>query len=597
MECYTCHNLGHYQYECPTWEKRVNYAEFNEDEEMLLMAQEDSHQNKKEGVWFLDSGCSNHMSGNKEWFVQLDESFRHLVKLGNNSKLEVIGKGNIILEFGGSTQTVSDVFFIPELCNNLLSIGKLQDRDITIIIKHGVCKLYHPNRGCIMESMMTTNRMFLVTTSILISTSTCFKVNVDNLGEIWHKRFGHLSYKNLALLHNKKLVRGFPKLNASSKICTSCMVRKQHREAIPKKSIWRAKQQLQLIHSDIYGPTSPESHGNKRYILTFIDDFSRKIWVYFLNEKSETFTIFKEFKTMTEKETSLALCCLRTDRGGESNSNEFSNFYKAQGIKRQLTTTYTPQQNGVIERKNRTIMNMVRCILEEKRLPKMFWLEAAKWPCHVLNRSLASTIKDKTPEECWSGFKPSVEHFKVFGCVGNVHVPEARRFKLDTRSQKQVFIGYNEKSKGYKMINPLTMKVTISRDVIFEEDGCWNWGRTDAKSESDVLDWGEAYEEALEKLDEHEDENTTSESKEEHLETEDSSSNEATTPQTLAKRTRKTPIYLQDYISGGELSEDEAQIFLMFMSTDPIYYEEAVKEKNWRDAMDMEIAAIKKNQT
>lgn len=215
------------------------------------------------------------------------------------------------MEFGGSTQTVSDVFFIPELCNNLLSIGQLQDRDITIVIEHGVCKLYHPNRGCIMESMMTTNEMFLVTTNILISTSTCFKANVDNLGEIWHKRFGHLSYKNLTLLHNKKLVRGLPKLNASSKICTNCMVGKQHREVIPKKRIWRAKQQLQLIHSDICGPISHESHGNKRYILTLIDDISRKLWVYFLNEKSEAFTIFKEFKTMAEKETSLALCCLR----------------------------------------------------------------------------------------------------------------------------------------------------------------------------------------------------------------------------------------------------------------------------------------------
>lgn len=215
----------------------MNYAEFNEEEEMLLMAQVDSHQNKKEGVWFLDSGCSNHMSGNKEWFMQLDESFRHSVKLGNNSKLEVMGKGNIKLKISGSNHIVSDVFFIPELRNNLLSIGQLQDRNITIVIKHGVCKLYHPSRGCIMESLMTTNRMFLVTTNILISVPTCFNANVDDLGEIWHRRFGHLSYKNLALLHNKNLVRGIPKLNASSKICTSCMVRKQHREAIPKKSI------------------------------------------------------------------------------------------------------------------------------------------------------------------------------------------------------------------------------------------------------------------------------------------------------------------------------------------------------------------------
>ncbi|KAI5411289.1 hypothetical protein KIW84_056403 [Lathyrus oleraceus] len=130
----------------------------------------------------------------------------------------------------------------------------------------------------------------------------------------------------------------------------------------------------------------------------------------------------------------------------------------------------------------------------------------------------------------------------------------------------------DEETKTFAEQKLKDRKVTINRDVIFEEDGCWNWGRTNAKSKSDVLDWGEAYEESLEELDENEDENTTSESEEEHLETEDSSSNEATTPPTLAKKTRKTPIYLQDYTSGGELSEDVAQIFLMFMSTDPIYY-------------------------
>lgn len=132
---------------------------------------------------------------------------------------------------------------------------------------------------------------------------------------------------------------------------------------------------------------------------------------------------------------------------------------------------------------------------------------------------------------------------------------------------------------------------------MFKEDGCWNWGRTDGKSKTDVLDWGEAYEEALEELDEHEDENTTSELEEENLETENSSLNEVVIPPTLVKRTRKTLIYLQDYTSGGELSKDEVHNFLMFMYTDPIYYEEIMKEKNWRDSMDMEITSIVKNQT
>jgi transposase InsO family protein len=141
---------------------------------------------------------------------------------------------------------------------------------------------------------------------------------------------------------------------------------------IPKKSTWRATQKLELIHTDICGPITPTSNSNKRYILLFIDDYNRKAWVYFLVEKSKAFNFFKCFKFMVEKETWLFVKCLRTDRGGEFISNKFNDFCKHSGIKRQLTTIYTPQQNGVAKRKNRTVMNMVRSMLFDKNIPKNF---------------------------------------------------------------------------------------------------------------------------------------------------------------------------------------------------------------------------------
>ena len=133
---------------------------------------------------------------------------------------------------------------------------------------------------------------------------------------------------------------------------------------------------MELIHADICGPITPTSNSNKRYILIFIDDYSKKAWVYFLVEKSEALNFFKYFKTMVEKETGLFVKCFRTDRGGEFNSNEFNDFCKQSGIKRQLTTAYTPQQNGVAKRKNRTVMNVVRSMLSDKNIPKTFWPKA-----------------------------------------------------------------------------------------------------------------------------------------------------------------------------------------------------------------------------
>lgn len=161
---------------------------------------------------------------------------------------------------------------------------------------------------------------------------------------------------------------------------------KQPRKAIPKKSTWRAKEVLELIHSDICGPISPTSTSGLRYILSFIDDCSRKAWVFFLKEKSETFHQFKMFKKRVETETGKVMKCLRTDRGGEYLSQEFTDFCNEQGIRRQLTIAYTPQQNGIAKRKNRTVMNMVRSMLTTRKVPRVFWPEAVSWTFYVLNR-------------------------------------------------------------------------------------------------------------------------------------------------------------------------------------------------------------------
>lgn len=150
------------------------------------------------------------------------------------------------------------------------------------------------------------------------------------------------------------------------------MIGKQHRDSIPHKSNWRATEKLQLVHADIYGPISPSSNNKKRYIICFIDDFTRKTWIYFLVEKFEALSMFKRFKSCVKKEEGGYTKCLRTYRGGEFTSLEFNEFYIEHDIKRQLTAAYTTQQNEVVERKNLTVMNMVRCMLFKRMIPKTF---------------------------------------------------------------------------------------------------------------------------------------------------------------------------------------------------------------------------------
>lgn len=275
------------------------------------------------------------------------------------------------------------------------------------------------------------------------------------------------------------MVTGLPKINLpASTICEECIIGKHPREEFPSGKSQRAQAVLELIHSDLCGPISPLSNGNKKYFISFIDDFSRKTWVYFLHDKSEAFGIFKSFTALVETETSIRIEALRTDMGGEFMSRKFNEFCQWKEVRRELTTTITPQKNGVCERKNRTIVSMIRSLLATRKVPKSFWPEVVLWAVHVLNRSLTFSVKNVTPQEAWRKKKPSVDYFKVFGCIVYAHAPDEKRKKLDDKSEKCVFLGVSESSKAYKLYNPVTKKIVASRDVIFYQGRMWDWGES-----------------------------------------------------------------------------------------------------------------------
>jgi hypothetical protein len=185
--------------------------------------------------------------------------------------------------------------------------------------------------------------------------------------------------------------------------------------------------------------------------------------------------MFSNFKKMVETQCGQKIKKLRTDNGGEYTSKEFSVFCQEAGIVHQLTVPYSPQQNGVSERKNRTVMEMTRCILFEKKLPKFLWAEAVNTSVYLLNRLPTKFVQDRTPLEAWSGVKPTVKHLKVFGSLCYFHVPSVRRGKLDERAEKGIFVGYATESKGYRIYNLSAAKVQISRDVHFDENSYWKW--------------------------------------------------------------------------------------------------------------------------
>lgn len=209
--------------------------------------------------------------------------------------------------------------------------------------------------------------------------------------------------------------------------------------------------------------------------MLLIDDCTRMTWVYFLRYKLDAITCFRKFKSMEELQIGFKVKCVRSDRGGEFTSSEFSKLCEEGGIQRQLTTVYTPQQNGVMERKNRTVVEMAKAMLHEKNMPYSLWAKVVHIAVYLLNRSPTKALENITPFEAYSGKKPGIGHLKVFGSLCYVHVPTETRQKLDAKSVKRVFVGYAVCEKGYRVFDPFTKKLILPRDVVFDESMTWYW--------------------------------------------------------------------------------------------------------------------------
>ena len=213
----------------------------------------------------------------------------------------------------------------------------------------------------------------------------------------------------------KELVRGIPKIDIRKEPCEACMLGKQARQAFPQETTFRATERLELIRGDLCGPITPTTTAKNMYIFVLVDDHSRYMWTILLKEKGESFEKFKSFKSIVEHETRLSTKTLRTDRGGEFTSIEFNRFCEKYGIQRHLTAPYTPQQNGVVKRRNRTLMEMTRSILKHVNLPNYLWGEEVRYACYIINRVASKSLSSRTPYEVFKGRNQSVEHLKVFG--------------------------------------------------------------------------------------------------------------------------------------------------------------------------------------
>lgn len=272
----------------------------------------------------------------------------------------------------------------------------------------------------------------------MIQTLWCLTSVKEDESLRWHLRFEHLNYKDLQQLSSKGLVSRLPRITQPHKDCESCIVGKQTRRPFCKQLKLRLKERLEIIHSDVCGPIEPPTLVGNRYFVTFIDEFSRMIWVFFISQKTEVMNTFKYFKKQVEKENEKQIKLIRTNGGGEYTSRDFEGFCKEHGIIHEVVAPYTPQHNGLAERRNRTIMNIARCMLKEKDMSRDLWGEAVATSVYVLNRCPTKRLPDNVPHATWSGMKCSVKHLRVFGSLAFNHVAGQKRLKLDNKGEPMI---------------------------------------------------------------------------------------------------------------------------------------------------------------
>ncbi|KAH9316607.1 hypothetical protein KI387_025234 [Taxus chinensis] len=434
FKCSYCKNSGHDEHHC-FWKQIDHLTHLLEKNKISVpesvkqnaqkgessKAKESKNEKKKgkalvarsapSSTWIIDSGASHHMASSEVEFSSIEPCGMSQIMLGDDTHVSVSGSGSVEIEGG----TFNQVLSVPNLSTNLLSVYQITHLGEGMRVEFGPNSVIirELNSDCTVAEGKVDHHSRLYTFSHFSSDlmPNALLTHANEVSKLWHEHFGHLNYRYLEQLSQNEMVNGLPRVKFSKGLCEGCTLGKHPKKNFDKGKSWRATRPLDLVHSDVSGPFPSPSFTRALYILTFIDEFSRYTWVYFLKLKSEVFEHFQNFKALAEKQVERSIKVLRTDNGGEYVSNRFEDFYTSEGIALQRTVAYNPSQNGVAERKNRTLKEMATCMVHSKSLPPQYWAEAVNCACYIQNHVPHKQVRGMTPFEAWFGHKPDVEHF------------------------------------------------------------------------------------------------------------------------------------------------------------------------------------------
>ena len=469
--CHGCGIPGHFRANCPKVKKNVSFSGKNKESAdhsgwyptVFLHAIE----NSKISSWIVDSGASAHMCNDELLFTELDKKAQSKVVVGDGRIVMCLGKGKVkVLTSSKHENTeiiMNDVLFVPDLGENLVSVRRLAEKGYTVEFQGHSCIL---KRGNSKESIAIIDKGLYRMHKPKQEQCNTMEHSEEYCIHEWHTRLAHRHLDGIRKLTNLGLK--IRKCHHSD-VCEECLLGKMARKPFPHVAT-PTENNMDIIVSDVCGFMQTESLGKRKYFVTFIDLHSRYCEVYFIREKNEVADLAIQYITKMENQTGIRPKIFRSDRGTEYLTEKLKTFLKQKGIIQQCTVGYASEQNGVAERKNRTLMEAARAMIAEAGFPKSLWAEAVNTANYVINRiAVGKKNEMMSPYEKLFGKTPNLGKLQPFGKKAFVKIPDQKRRKLDNKSERMRFIGYDEMAKGYRMMND-KKKIIISREVKFLDE-------------------------------------------------------------------------------------------------------------------------------
>jgi transposase InsO family protein len=408
------------------------------------------------------------MTGEKRMFSSYEKNDdpQRAITLGDGNQGLVKGLGKIVIS---PDHSISNVFLVDSLDYNLLLVSQLCKMGYNCLFTEiGVTIFRRSDDSIAFKGVLDGQLYFVDFNDNNAEVDTCL-IAKTNMGWLWHRRLAHVGMKNLHKLLKGEHI-GLTNVHfEKDRICSACQAGKQVGAHHPHKNVMTIDRPLELLHMDLFGLIAYRSIDESKYCLVIVNDYSCFTWVFILQGKSQTQETLKKFLRQAQNEFGLRIKKIRSDNGTEFKNSQIEGFLEEDGIKQEFSSPYTPQQNDVMERKNKFLLDMARTMLDEYKTPDRFWAEVINIACYSINRLYLHQILKKTSYELLTGKKPNVSYFRIFGIKCFILIKRGRNSKFAPKAVEGFLLGYDSNTRAYIVFNKSTRLVEVSCDIVFDE--------------------------------------------------------------------------------------------------------------------------------